>query len=166
MDIWQKPLTDEIGLGEGVPVYAPAEHDTGCAVAAVPASGEGHAFISSGTWSLMGVEIKEPILSLDAMNNGFTNEGGVEDTYRFLQNIMGLWLVQECRRTWLSQGKEYSYTELTEMAEACEGFVSIVNPNAPIFLTPGDMPQRIKGLLQKDQPESAGERGRSCKMRS
>ncbi len=91
-------LVDELGAGDGVPVIAPATHDTGSAVAAVPASGTGHAYISSGTWSLMGVEIDKPLINEDSLAANFTNEGGVAGTFRFLKNIMGLWLVQECRR--------------------------------------------------------------------
>lgn len=154
------PLVEELGAGEGVPVIAPACHDTGSAVAAVPATGEGHAYLSSGTWSLMGVELTEPLINADSLRWNFTNEGGVAGTFRFLHNIMGLWLVQECRRTWLAAGNELSYAELTRMAADAEGFVSIVDPNASLFLTPGDMPSRIQQFCRETGqpvPETVGQ---------
>src|SRR6185295_17047929 len=108
------------GVGR-VPVIAPACHDTASAVAAVPAeSGAGGdwCYISSGTWSLMGVELDRPLINEKALQYNYTNEGGVGGTIRFLKNIMGLWLVQECRRHWAREGKELSYPELTKMAAA------------------------------------------------
>ena len=98
------------------PIIAPACHDTGSAVAAVPAQGEGWCYISSGTWSLMGVELTEPIINAKSLRYNYTNEGGVGGTIRFLKNIMGLWLVQECRRQFAAEGKDYDYATLTEMA--------------------------------------------------
>ena len=145
-------IADETGAGQ-VSVIAPATHDTGSAVAAVPAVGHGHVYISSGTWSLMGVESKEPIINDQALELNFTNEGGVENTFRVLRNIMGLWLVQECRKTWAQSGRDYSYSQLTEMAEAAEPFRAIVNPDDPVFLKPGDMPARIREFCkQTNQP--------------
>jgi len=155
-----KSLTDELGAGEGVPVIAPATHDTGSAVAAVPASGAGHAYISSGTWSLMGVEIKQPLITAESLAANFTNEGGVAGTFRFLKNIMGLWLVQQCRETWNAAGDEVSYTDLTQMAAESQGFASIIDPDASVFLTHGDMPQRIKDFCRgtgQRVPETKGE---------
>ena len=153
-------LVSELGAGDGVQVIAPAAHDTGSAVAAVPAVGRGHAYISSGTWSLMGVEIDEPLINEESLAMNFTNEGGVAGTYRFLKNIMGLWLVQECRRTWSAAGEEVSYAELTQMAEQCEGFVSVIDPDAAVFLTHCDMPQRIRDFCANTGqrvPASKGE---------
>lgn len=153
-------LVAELGMGAGVPVIAPATHDTGSAVAAVPAEGSNHAYISSGTWSLMGVETTEPLINEQSLAMSFTNEGGVAGTFRFLRNIMGLWLVQECRRTWAAAGEEVSYGDLADMAEHCEGFVSIVDPDAAVFLTPGDMPQRIRDFCRQTNqpvPESKGQ---------
>ena len=153
-------LVAEFGMGSGVPVIAPATHDTGSAVAAVPAEGTGHAYISSGTWSLMGVEIKKPLINEQSLAMSFTNEGGVGGTFRFLRNIMGLWLVQECRRTWLAAGEDVSYADLASMAEKCEGFASIVDPDASVFLTPGDMPRRIQDFCRdtgQKVPETKGE---------
>ena len=153
-------LAEELGGGAGVSVVAPACHDTGCAVAAVPATGKDHAYLSSGTWSLMGVELTEPLVNEKALAMNFTNEGGVAGTFRFLHNIMGLWLVQECRRVWLESGDEASYSDLTDMAEESEGFVSVVDPNASIFLSPGDMPGRIREFCRQTGqkvPETKGE---------
>lgn len=155
-----KSVVDEVGGGEGIPVIAAACHDTACAVAAVPAVGHGHAYISSGTWSLMGVEITEPLINDKVLEGNFTNEGGVAGTFRFLHNIMGLWLVQECRRTWASQGDELSYDELEKMAQDAEHVDSIVDPDSPRFLAPGDMPQRIKDFCRETgqkEPESKAE---------
>ncbi len=146
-------LASEFGSGRGVPVIAPGCHDTASAVASVPATGTDHAYLSSGTWSLMGVEIKQPLITEKAFARNFTNEGGVCDTIRFLHNIMGLWIVQECRRTWINAGEELSYAELTEMAREADGFVSIIDPNHSMFLAPGDMPQRIREFCRDtDQP--------------
>jgi len=155
-----KSLTAELGGGQGIPVIAPGCHDTASAVASVPAVGTNHAYLSSGTWSLMGVELKEPFINEKSRSKNFTNEGGVAGTFRFLRNIMGLWIVQECRRTWLNAGEDVSYAELTEMARECEGFVSIIDPDASVFLSPGDMPERIKEFCRntgQKVPETKGE---------
>ena len=129
-----------------ISVVAPACHDTGSAVAAVPApAGNGDfAWISSGTWSIMGAEVREPCLNDRALEYNFTNEGGVFDTWRFSKNIMGLWLVQECRREWLRQGTELSFDALTQLAAESEAFLSVVDPDFGEFLHPGDMPARIQ----------------------
>ena len=153
-------LVDEVGAGQGIPVIAPAAHDTGSAVAAVPASGKGHAYISSGTWSLMGVEVDKPLINEQSLAANFTNEGGVAGTFRFLKNIMGLWLVQQCRATWAAAGEDVSYADLTQMAAEAEGFASIIDPDAPVFLAHGDMPQRIRDLCAdtgQRVPQSKGE---------
>ena len=153
-------VVDELGAGDGVMVVAPATHDTGSAVAAVPAIGEGHAYISSGTWSLMGVELREPLINDASYEKNYTNEGGVAGTFRFLKNIMGLWIVQECRRTWVTEGEELSYADLTAMAADCPGFRSIINPDDPVFLPPGNMPERVRQFCKNtDQPvpETKGE---------
>jgi rhamnulokinase len=141
-----------VGVSD-LPVIAPACHDTGCAVAAVPAEGADFAYISSGTWSLMGAELLEPIINEQSLVLDFTNEGGVGGTFRFLKNIAGLWLVQECRRTWARQGEELSYDELTQMAAQATPLQSVVDPDYPDFLKPGDMPVRIRGFCEMtDQP--------------
>lgn len=145
------PSVAEEAGSEQVPVIAPACHDTGSAVAAVPfesASQEG-CYISSGTWSLMGVEVAEPIISPQSLEYNFTNEGGVCSTFRLLKNIMGLWLVQECRRVWARQGESYSYDELSQMAEQAAPFVALVNPDDPAFLHPADMPAEIRAFCAR-----------------
>jgi len=152
-------IADEVGL-PGVPVIAVACHDTGSAVAAVPAEGPGFAWISSGTWSVQGAEIPEPLIDQKSLEYNFTNEGGVEGTYRFSRNIMGLWLVQECRRTWARAGEELSYGEITDLAAAARPFLAIVDPDHPEFLPPGDMPARIRSYCRKTgqaEPQTKGE---------
>ena len=162
------PLLPEIGEEaglEGAPVIAPACHDTGSAVAAVPAKGEGFAYISSGTWSLMGVEAPEPVISKDSLAFNFTNEGGVCGTFRLLKNIMGLWLVQECRRTWAQEGEELSYGELTDLAAKAPAFGPLIEPDSHDFLRPGDMPARIRAFCARTgqkTPETRGEIVRSA----
>jgi rhamnulokinase len=126
-----------------MPVIAPATHDTGSAIAAVPASGTSWAYISSGTWSLMGAELTAPLINDKAEADNFTNEGGVGGTIRFLKNIMGLWLVQECRRTWERAGKAHSYDELGKMAQAAPAFAAIVNPDYGSFILPSNMPAAL-----------------------
>lgn len=130
-------------------VVAPACHDTGSAVAAVPARGDNWAYLSSGTWSLMGAELAEPIVTPEALEHSFTNEGGVGGTTRFLKNIMGLWLVQECRRQWAADGAEYTYDQLTDLAAKAKPFVSLVDPDDPSFASFGDMPARIAAFCRK-----------------
>mgnify|MGYP000144447849 CR=1 FL=1 len=132
-----------------MPVIAPATHDTGSAVAAVPASRPDYIYLSSGTWSLMGVELEQPLITQETMAYNFTNEGGVNNTIRFLKNIMGLWLVQECRREWERQGMRYSYDELTAMAASAPPFLSFVNPEDPRFLHPGDMVPRLQSFCRE-----------------
>ncbi|MGD8777392.1 MAG: rhamnulokinase family protein [Ignavibacteria bacterium] len=142
-------LASKTGLDPNIPVIASAGHDTASAVVSVPADGSDWAFLSSGTWSLMGVEIKESLLNADAMKYNFTNEGGIEGTTRFLKNIIGLWPIQECRRYWLQKGKEYGYPELAGLAKA-EGFVNAwVDLDDPRFLKAGEMPEKIISYLQE-----------------
>ena len=130
----------------GLQVIAPACHDTGSAVAAVPSANEHFAWISSGTWSIMGTNVPEPIINADSLNNNFTNEGGVGGQYRFSKNILGLWLIQESRRTWAAGGQSLSYAELTDMAAQSEPFAAIIDPDYADFLKPGDMPARIRSF--------------------
>lgn len=130
------------GLPE-IPVAAAASHDTASAVAAVPARGEDWAYISSGTWSLMGVELPGPLITPRARALNFTNEGGMAGRVRFLKNIAGLWLVQQCRRKWSADGA-LSYDELAAMAEEAPPFRSFVDPDSPAFLNPPDMPAAIR----------------------
>jgi rhamnulokinase len=146
----------ETGSGE-LPVVAVGSHDTASAVAAVPAESRRIVFISSGTWSLLGSEIPHPVISQQSLDFNFTNEGGIGGTFRFLKNISGLWLVQECRRAWAAAGQEYSYAELTRLAAEAPTFHSLVDPNAPEFLQPGEMPERIgRYCLKRGQPAPTG----------
>jgi rhamnulokinase len=134
------------------PVIAPGSHDTASAVAAITARGNA-AFISSGTWSLIGTELTAPILSDEAMRFNFTNEGGVCGTTRLLKNVMGLWMLQCCRRAWIAAGREYDYGQLTDEAAKARPFRSIVNPDSGLFLSPPDMPAAIDEFCRKtDQP--------------
>ena len=135
-------VCDETGLGE-TPVIAPGCHDTASAVAAVPAQTENWAYISSGTWSLMGIEAPDPIISNQVLSLNFTNEGGVANTFRFLKNIMGLWLLQECRRTWSRRGRDISYDQLMQLASDAQPFKYLIEPDNETFLGAGDMPSRI-----------------------
>ena len=151
-------IAEETGCGR-VPVIAPACHDTGSAVAAVPAETQHFAWISSGTWSIMGAEASDPIVNAQSLKYNFTNEGGVNGTWRFSKNIMGLWLVQECRRAWARAGEELSYTEITRLAAEAEPFRSIIDIDATDFFQPGDMPARIQKYCKRTQqpvPESKG----------
>ena len=152
-------VAEETGAGR-VPVIATAAHDTAAAVAAVPSAGDSYAFISSGTWSLMGVEVKEPIINEAAREANFTNEGGVEGTFRFLKNIAGLWLVQESKRTWAKKGVQLSYDQMAEMAAEAQPFKCIIDPDHPRFLLPGDVPARIGEYCKttgQAQPQTRGE---------
>lgn len=150
------------GLGR-VEVVAPATHDTGAAVAAVPTSLTGSpkwAYISSGTWSLMGVEVQDAILSDRALALNVTNEGGVDGTYRLLKNIMGLWLVQECKRSFGRAGQDLDYSEITRQAAGAEPFRAFVDPDAAEFLSPEDMPTAIRDWCQRTgqtPPDSVGQ---------
>jgi rhamnulokinase len=151
-------LASETGVSP-VPVIAPATHDTGSAIAAVPASGDSWAYISSGTWSLMGVELPGPLISDKVQQYNFTNEGGVGGTIRFLKNIMGLWIVQECRRAWERAGKTYEYAELARLAEGAKPFVSIVNPDDSSFILPANMPQALADYCRKTGQPAPAEPG-------
>jgi rhamnulokinase len=147
------PPGTRLGTYEGIPVIAPACHDTGSAVAAVPTQKPDFAYISSGTWSLVGMEVDKPILTPEALAANVTNEGGVYGTYRLLKNVMGLWILQQCRATWAASGEAYSYAELVDMAANTEPLTALFNPNDAIFLTPGDHPQRIRDWCrQTNQP--------------
>ncbi len=151
-------VAEEVGLS-AVPVIAPATHDTGSAVAAVPMDPEDAIYLSSGTWSLMGVESKVPIIDAEMLAYNFTNEGGVDGTFRVLTNIMGLWLVQECRREWQRVGEDHDYGELVEMAAATPAFGPLIFPGDSRFFAPGDMTPRIQAFCRETGqvvPETKG----------
>jgi rhamnulokinase len=141
------PLLDDIAEEtklNGVQVVATCSHDTGAAVAAVPGEGDDWAYLSSGTWSLIGVELPEPLINDAVRAANFTNEAGHDGTTRFLKNISGLWLLQECRRAWAKEGTEYGYEELTHLALETESLRSLVNPNSPKLARPEQMPRKIQ----------------------
>lgn len=145
-------LADETRIGK-VDVVAVAGHDTASAVAAVPAENERFAYLSSGTWSLMGIETKEPIINSDSFRHNFTNEGGVDGTTRFLKNICGMWILEQCRKEWEREGKNYSYPEIVDMANAAEPFVSFINPDDASFANPQSMLKAIEAFcLRTGQP--------------
>lgn len=145
-------LTDaivrETGIGK-VPVIAVAGHDTSSAVAAVPALDQQFAYLSSGTWSLMGIETEEPIITSESYENNFTNEGGIEGTTRFLKNITGMWLLEQCRKEWERAGRTYSYPEIVQMAELAVPFRCFVNPDDPCFANPESMSEAIANYCKE-----------------
>jgi len=157
-------LTPEARSSTGlrkVPVAAVACHDTGSAVAAVPAEGTDFAYISSGTWSLMGMESREPVINTVSARNNVTNEGGVGHTYRVLKNIAGLWLVQECRRAW---GGGYGYDELTALAEAAKPHVAVIDPDWHGFLNPPSMPDAIADYCKKTRQNTPCNHGETIRI--
>jgi rhamnulokinase len=151
----KKNLAAEMGLPQ-IEVIASCSHDTGAAVAAVPASGDNWAYLSSGTWSLMGVECQKPVITEQGRALGFTNEIGYGNSVRLLKNIIGLWILQECRRTWVKTGQKFEFAELERMAIAAPPFVSLINPDDPRFLSPDNMPQKIADFCREtNQPAPA-----------
>ncbi len=140
----------KVGEYKGIPVIAVAGHDTASAIAAVPAADEHFAYLSSGTWSLMGIEVPEPIINEESARLNFTNEGGIEGTTRFLKNITGMWLLEQCRKVWKAQGKDYSYPELVAMAQSEASFPGRINPDDPRFAAPENMVQEIADQVGND----------------
>jgi rhamnulokinase len=136
-------VANEVGAGQ-IPIIAPACHDTGSAVAAIPAEGKNFAWISSGTWSILGVEIDHPMVTDQTLRYNFTNEGGVFGKWQLSKNVVGLWILQECRRTWARHGEELSYDELARMASEAKPFQAIIDPDFGGFLHPDDMPDLIR----------------------
>ena len=142
--VLREELQGEFGCGP-IPVFHVGSHDTASAVASVPAvKGEKWAYISCGTWALLGVEIDRPVLTEKARKACYTNEGGLDGKIRFLTNIMGLWLLQECSRVWNEKGKKYSYSDMVKMADTAKPMKFLVNPNNQRFLAPCDMPEKIR----------------------
>lgn len=145
-------LSDEIARATGlgaVPVIAVAGHDTASAVAAVPARGERFAYLSSGTWSLMGIEVREPVITDESFALNFTNEGGVEGTTRLLKNITGMWLLEQCRAGWKAGGRNYSYPEIVAMTAAAEPFAAWIDPDDARFAAPTDMQAAIRAYCRE-----------------
>ena len=138
------PVLDGDSGIAGATVIAVATHDTGSAVAAAPLSGTGSVYLSVGTWSLVGVELDEPLIDDEAFRANVTNEGGVAGTTRLLRNVTGLWLLHECRRVWAERGRAFSFEQLVELGRDAPAFEALIDPNADVFLEPGDMPKRIE----------------------
>jgi rhamnulokinase len=154
------PPGSRLGTYKGMQVIVPTTHDTASAVVAVPTRTENFAYLSSGTWSLLGLEVPQPIINEAVAAANVTNEGGYQNTFRFLQNVVGLWIIQQCRVTWAAAGTEYSYDQITTQAAEAEPFRSLIDPDAPDFLTPGDMPARIRAFCRKTnqpEPETVGQ---------
>lgn len=152
-------IAAETGAG-GVKIVIPACHDTGSAVVSIPARNQDFAWISSGTWSIMGAEVREPCVNEKTLTYNFTNEGGVFGTWRLSKNIMGLWLIQECKRTWESQGENLSYEEIMYLAAAAKPFLAVIDPDNNMFFHPGDMPARIQKFCtqtKQHEPRTKGE---------
>lgn len=157
--VLRKEICEETGM-DPVPVIAVAGHDTASAIAAVPASDENFAYLSSGTWSLMGIESASPIINDKSFEYNLTNEGGVEGTTRFLKNITGMWLLEQSRKTWEREGRTYTYPEMMEMGRTALGFTSTIDPDDPRFAAPKDMDAEIKASLRESGqsvPENDGE---------
>jgi len=141
-------VADVIGRAD-IPVLASASHDTASAVAGIPLPGPGNLWLSSGTWSIMGVERREAITSPETLACGFCNELGVDDSIRFLKNIAGLWLIQECKRQWEHEGQNLSYLEIASMAQKAQPFTAFIDPDDASFASPGGMPDKIRSFCEK-----------------
>jgi rhamnulokinase len=148
-----------LGHYGSIPAVLAPHHDTASAVVGVPTSTPNFAYISSGTWSLLGMELPQPVINDAALAANVTNEGGYGGTFRLLKNIMGLWLIQEARRTWVSEGHDYSYETLVSLANDAPPLAAFVDPDDALFLPPGDMPARIRQYCTQTgqpAPESVG----------
>ena len=155
----REELCEELGV-PSVPVIAVCTHDTASAVLAVPFGSKRGMFLSSGTWSLMGMELDEPDLSPRSQAEGFSNERGYGGTVRYLKNIMGLWIINECRRQWIREGMQLSYADIAREAEAAEPFGSMIDPDCQDFVAAGDMPARIRQYCLRTgqrEPVTVGE---------
>jgi rhamnulokinase len=151
-------VTQELGAHD-LQVVAPACHDTASAVLSIPKSHVPSAYLSSGTWSLLGIETRIPIINQQSLAMNFTNEGSFDGSFRFLKNITGLWIVQECKRYWQSHGHDYSYNDLTDIANAAQGHQAYIDTEWPEFLKPGNMPEKIRqycALTNQPVPEDHG----------
>ncbi len=154
-----KEICEECGV-DPVPVISVCGHDTQSAITSVPCEDGDFAFLSSGTWSLFGTELDKPIVNETSMNINITNEGGFDGSTGFLKNIIGLWLIQESRRQWKREGKEYSYVDLEKLALAAEPFKCFIDPDAPEFVPHGNIPERVREFCRKTGqyvPETVGE---------
>jgi len=161
------PIRDEVGsfIGRsGIPVVATACHDTASAVAGIPMRGEGNLWLSSGTWSIMGVESREAITSAEALEFGFCNEQGVDDSVRFLKNIGGLWLIQECKRQWELDGEKLGYAEMAALASEAAAFTAFIDPDDASFASPGEMPDKIRAFCEKTGQSVPLEKGQVLRV--
>ncbi|HHY82661.1 MAG TPA: rhamnulokinase [Clostridiales bacterium] len=155
----KQEIASLLGINEA-PMFAVATHDTGSAVAAVPAVEGSYVFLSSGTWSLMGVEVDKPVINEKTLMWNYTNEGCVGGTYRLLKNIMGLWIIQECKREWDRRGEVYSFDDMVRMAEASTPFLAFIDPDDDLFYNAGDMPAKVQQYCKQTNqavPQSKGE---------
>jgi sugar (pentulose or hexulose) kinase len=159
----KKEIARELGCGQ-IPVITVGSHDTASAVAAVPGDGDNWAYLSSGTWSLLGTEESKPIVDDESFAFGFGNEGGVENTIRFLKNVMGLWLVQQCRRQWQKQGFNLSYDDLTTMAQEAKPFKAYIDPDYRDFFLPGQMPTKVNKFLEMTGQEIISDKGQMIRV--
>lgn len=153
-----KAVAEKTGASHTIQVVASAGHDTACAVAGLPMQ-RGGLWLSSGTWSILGVESEHPVTTPEAFAAGLSNEGGVDKTTRLLHNVSGLWMIQECRRHWADLGEDMSYAELARLAEEAQPFTAFIDPNDASFATPGDMPEKIRAFCSRTNqtvPESKG----------
>jgi rhamnulokinase len=151
-------VAEETGIA-GLQLVAVGCHDTASAVAAVPVSGPDSAFVSSGTWSILGVESPVPVVNETALAFNFTNEGGVCDTIRLMKNITGLWLIQECRRQWTKEGQRLTWEEIVELAKAAPALRSIIDVDDEAFIRPGDMPARIRTQCERTGQAAPQDKG-------
>lgn len=159
---------ERIGVYQDVPVFSVASHDTGSAVVAVPAETPNYAYISSGTWSLMGLETRAPIINEAALKANITNEGGAFGTFRPLTMVMGLWILQQCQAAWKSQGEHADYEQLVGQAEQETPLAMLIDPDNPVFFPPGDMPGRVRDFCRdsgQPVPERIGQVAR-CVLES
>ena len=156
-------IARECGVPE-IPVIAVASHDTASAVAAIPASDPDFAYISSGTWSLLGAELSAPLCEPGVMDANYTNEGGVGGSIRLLKNIMGLWIIQECKREWDRRGEAVGFSRIVEMAGEAEPFIAFIDVDDPCFLAPNDMPARIQEYCRRTGQRVPASRGEIARV--
>ncbi len=160
----KKQIVQELNCNQ-IPIIAVGSHDTASAVAAIPAiDGQSWAYLSSGTWSLLGAEIPSPVINDASFKMEFTNEGGVEGSIRLLKNIMGLWLVQQCRSQWSKDGSNYDYAELTEMAAKAQPFTALIDTEYKDFLSPGNMPEKINQFLKSTRQQTIEDKGQMVRV--
>jgi rhamnulokinase len=156
------PIRDAVAslIGKaGIPVIATACHDTAAAVAGIPMNGSGNLWLSSGTWSIMGIESPDSVTTPAALERGFCNELGVSDSVRFLKNISGLWLIQECKRQWELDGENPDFVAMAAMADAAEPFSAFIDPDDPVFASPGGMPEKIRAWCEKSGQKIPHDKG-------